>query len=211
MIGQMLASPRVVGEVVGTMLEPGHFFTPAFRAIYGEIVSAYYADDPIDALSIGVLCSKRLSRTWDCTEEQAVRQVQGLAAGQSSASPEAVGHARIVKRQADYRGLLELAASIQRQVALEERSPDEVAADASHEAMRIATSTLHTHELVTFEELGRRFLREQQLLMAAQEQGVEIGATSACTSSTAGCAGCAPRSCGSSPARPTSARCWSRG
>jgi replicative DNA helicase len=39
-IGQMLAAPKIAGEVVGTLLEPAHFHTPAFRALYHEIVSA---------------------------------------------------------------------------------------------------------------------------------------------------------------------------
>jgi replicative DNA helicase len=48
-VGQMLARPSVVGEVIGTTLQPQHFYSPALRALFHEIVAAYYADDPIDA------------------------------------------------------------------------------------------------------------------------------------------------------------------
>ena len=175
-IGQLLARPRIAGEVVGTLLEPGHFHTPAFRALYKEIVSAYYADEPIDPLTIGELCAKTLSRTWQVDESEAVRQVQGLAAGQAAYAGEAVNHAKLIKRDSDYRALLELAATITRAVDGELQSPDEVAAQASHDAMKIATSTLLTQELVSFQDLGRRFVKEQRRLMAAKAAGVEVGA-----------------------------------
>ena len=42
--------------------------------------------------------------------------------------------------------------------------------------MKIATSTLLTQELVSFSDLGRRFVKEQRRLMAAKAAGVEVGA-----------------------------------
>ena len=102
--------------------------------------------------------------------------MQGLAAGQAAYAGEAVNHAKLIKRDSDYRALLELAATITRAVDGELQSPDEVAAQASHDAMKIATSTLLTQELVSFPDLGRNFVREQRRLMAAKAAGVEVGA-----------------------------------
>lgn len=174
-VGQLLARPRIVGEVVGTMLEPGHFFVPAMRALYGAVVGAYYDDAPIDALTIAELSAKTLSRTWGCTEAAAVDRVKLIAASRSASARDAVSHALLVKRDADYRSLLKLADDIRSQVAQEAGAPDELASVASQTAMQIATSTLLTHELVGFDEMGRNFIRDQRLIMAAHARGQDIG------------------------------------
>jgi replicative DNA helicase len=174
-VGQMLAKPDLVAEVVGTQLEPRHFYMPAYRTLYHAILDAWYADDPRDALTIGELSAKRLSKLWRCEEPEAVQRVQAIAQGQGfSGNP--ADHARIVRRDADYRAMLELAASIQRSVANEEQSPEEVAASTSQAAMQIATSTLSTPEVISFDELGPRFVEHQRLQMAARAQGLELGA-----------------------------------
>lgn len=173
-VGQMLARPKIIGEVVGTLLEPAHFYLPPYRTLYHQVLDAYYADDPIDPLTIGELSAKPLSKLWRCGEPEAVERVRQLAAGQNFAGS-AVDHARIVKRDSDYRRMLDLAASIQRAVASEEQPPEEMAAFTSQEAMRIATSTLLTQEIVPFDELGPRFIEHQRLQMAARAQGLELG------------------------------------
>jgi replicative DNA helicase len=174
-VGQMLAAPTVVGPVIGTQLLPDHFFLSPFRALYHATVESYYAEEAIDALTIGELSSKTLARTWSCDERAAVRHVQKLAAGQRAAAVEAVNHARLVRRHFEYRELLELAATVQRTVGLESQPPDELAAAVSEQAMRIATSMLLKQELVTFADLGRCYLREQQKLRDAHGKGVELG------------------------------------
>jgi replicative DNA helicase len=173
-VGQLLARPRIVGDVIGTLLEPAHFFVPAMAALYAALVGAYYDDDQIDALTIAERCSKTLSRSWGCEEPIAVARVRALA-DRAATAPEAVSHARLVKRDADYRALLTLADDIRGQVLAETAAPDELASVASQTAMQIATSTLRTHELVSFEELGRRFIAEQRRVMAARGRGQDIG------------------------------------
>lgn len=173
-VGSMLAAPGIVGEVIGTLLEPNHFYLPAMRALYHEVVAAYYADEPIDPLSIAELTAKTLSRAWRCEEAEVVQRVQALAAGRSP--KQAVDHARLVKRDSDYRDLLELAAKIQIGVAMEQDGPDALAGEASQTAMQIATSTLLTQELHSYDDLGRRFAEQQRRLMAARKQGIELGA-----------------------------------
>jgi replicative DNA helicase len=175
-VGQMLARPSVVGEVIGTTLQPAHFFEPALRRLFHEIVAAYYADDPIDALVIGEHAAKQLARAWRCSESEAVHKVQELAAAQRIPQGRAPEHALLIKRDADYRSLLDLAATAQTLVHDEQHEPDEVAALVSQTAMQIATSTLLTHEIVSFDELGVRLVRQMQREMAARAQGLELGA-----------------------------------
>lgn len=175
-VGQMLATPRVTAEVVATALEPQHFYSPPMRAIFHEVLSAYYADEAIDPLTIGEACGKTLSRSWNCTEQEAVERVRSLAAGRQGRMGEAVDHAKIVKKHADLRSLLDIASQIQRDVAMEERGPEEIAGVASQAAMQVATSTLLTSEIVAYEDLGRNFVRTQRQLMEARDKGLELGA-----------------------------------
>jgi replicative DNA helicase len=166
-VGQCLATPKITGQVVSTMLEAAHFYNPPMAALYDEVVQRYYADETIDALSIGEHVGKTLARSWEVSEDEAVSRVQRLAAGRQGRAVEAIEHAKVVKRHADYRALLELAAQIERDVDAELDSPEQIAGLASQTAMKVATSTLLTSELVTFEDLGRNFFKEQKKLMAA--------------------------------------------
>lgn len=173
-VGGLLSEPARVADVVGTMLEPTHFYVAPMRALFDEIVAAYYGDDPIDPLTIGTLCSKALSKAWSCDEQAAVRHVGVMA--EEADGDDAVDHARIVKRDADYRALLDLSAVLTKAVEKETDAPEEIAAEASQTAMKIATSSLLVAEIITFEELGRRFVQQQRRLMAARAQGIELGA-----------------------------------
>lgn len=174
-VGQMLARHKLVGEVIGTLLEPEHFYNAACRVVYAEMVARYYADEPIDPLTIGEACAKSLMRVWNVQEREAVGRVQLLATGRQF-SGLAVDHAVIVKRDADYRVLLDLAESIKTAVAAETQSPSELAGSVSYEAVKVATSSLLSQDLYSFDEVGARFLAQQKLLRAAREQGIELGA-----------------------------------
>ena len=173
-VAGMLADPSCIGEVVGTLLEPGHFHTAAGRLLYGAVVEAFYADDPVDALVIGELQAKRLAPLWGVDEKQAVRRLQKLAGERRDGS--VVDHARLVKRDADYRMLLELADEIRTLVESEDQSPEEIAGVTSQGATKIATSSLNMSELVSFADTGRQFIKELRTARAAREQGVELGA-----------------------------------
>lgn len=173
-VGAMLANPRVVGEVVGTLLEPAHFHLPAFKSLYEATVSAYYAEEPIDPLTIGELCSKRLSACWGCDERSAVEKVKTLAAT-ATGNGQVVAHARLVKRDYDYRELLHLAHGVVADVGEEDRSPEELAGMLAQRATQIATSSLLTHELVGFEQLGRNYIQHLRGLQAIRAAGLDVG------------------------------------
>jgi replicative DNA helicase len=175
-IGRIMASGhKIAGEVIGTKLEPDHFYIPAHKVIYSAIYDAYYADEPVEPLAIGDGCAKRLAKVWSCDEQDAVVRVRELATGQTFTGS-IIDHAKVVKKKWDLRRILELAAHMQEEVAAEAKSPEEIAGAASQNAMRIATSTLLTHELIEFGDLGRRFIARAKLLRKAREEGVELGA-----------------------------------
>jgi replicative DNA helicase len=162
-----------VAEVATAGLEPPHFFVPAFAALYRETLQAFWADKPIDPLAIAASCSKTLARSWECSESEAIAQVIELADNRRPSS--AIDLATGVRRKADQRRLLELAADIERRVLVADEAPDEIAGAVSELAMKVATANVAEQELYTFEQLGQEFVQEMRTLMAARQQGVEIG------------------------------------
>lgn len=172
-IAGILATPKLAGEVVATMLQPQHFADAALRRIYRTISDAYYGDDPIDPLTVGSLCSAELARIWRCEEPEAISRVQSLATHGGS---DPVAHARLVKRDSDYRDLLEVAADLARSVDSKAQEPTDLAGRVAQRTTRIATSTLLTNEVMSFADVGRAFVAHQRRLMAARKQGIELGA-----------------------------------
>lgn len=173
-IGRLLRDPALTGQVVGTMLEAAHFHSAAHRLLYEAVVERFYADEPIDAMMVGELNAKRLAKMWQVEEQAAVKRVIDAATRPSTGSP--VDHAKLIKRDADYRALLKLADDIRDQVHTEDRSPEEIAGTTSVAAMRVATAQEVTQEIVSFADAGRGFVRDARHAIAAREAGIELGA-----------------------------------
>lgn len=177
LVGQLLAQPRVVADVIATGLEPEHFYLAPYKALFHELLQAYYADDPMDPITIGEAVSKTLAKSLGVPDNEVVPKVQALAVGRKGAPMgEARDHAVVIKKHSDYRALLDVAAQIKIEVEREMNSPIEIAGLVSAASMKIATSQLLTSDLVPFEDLGRNFVREQRKLMAARATGAELGA-----------------------------------
>lgn len=174
-LGQMLADSKLIGEVLGTKLAPEDYYVPAHKAIFETLSIAYYADDPTDPLSIGETISGKLGALWSCTENDAIVRVRDLAVGQKFTGS-VIDHARVVKKHSDMRQLVDLAESMKKAVEEEAKSPEEIAGLTSHNAMKIATSTLLTHDLHSFGDLGRRYITDLNMLRQAHAQGIELGA-----------------------------------
>lgn len=172
-IGQLLATPDRIADVVGALLEPGHFYTAANRLLYGAIRDGFYDGTPVDALTVGELHAVRLSRLWGTTEAEAVERVRGMAHGYEG---DVVDHAGLVKRDADYRALLGVLDATRAAIVSEELTPEQVAGELSQQAMKVATNTLVTAELTSFADAGRDFVRTTREAIAARAAGVEVGA-----------------------------------
>jgi replicative DNA helicase len=166
---------KTSGEVIGTQLSPADFYSPVNQILYDAIYAAYFADEPIDPLSVGETASKRLAQRWNCDEQDAIVRVRDMAMGQQF-SGKVLDHSKVVKKHSDYRHLLSLAASIAKEVGDETRGPEEIAGIASHQAMKIATASLLTHDLISFGDLGRNYVHQMERLKKASEEGLELGA-----------------------------------
>ena len=69
-----------------------------------------------------------------------------------------------------------MAADLSRSIDSKAGEPTDLAGRVAQRATRIATSTLLTHEVLSFADVGRSFVAHQRKLMAAREQGIELGA-----------------------------------
>lgn len=175
-VGRIMSEgTKLAGRVVGSTLEPPHFYSPALRVIFEACYEAYYADEPMDPLTIGEQKAKSLSRLWNVDEREAIRRVRILAEGQSF-SGNVIDHAKLIKRDSDYRLLLGLAESIKNTVKEETKSPEELAGIASQRAMRIATNSLLTADITSFGDLGKQFINQLREMAQARADGVEMGA-----------------------------------
>jgi replicative DNA helicase len=171
----MVGGSRVAGQVIGTLLEPGDFFSAPHRAVYEQIYSNYYKDAPIDVITIAESASERLGNLWGTEDTtQIVTRVKALV--ENATTGNVVDHAKIIKQKSDLRKLQQVAANLMTQVDEGEKTPQEIGADASHEAMQVATSTLLTTDILSFADLGRRYVKVAEAEMQARAEGKELGA-----------------------------------
>lgn len=171
-IGSMMARPKVTGEVVGTQLQPEHFYSTVNQLLFGHIVDAYYTDGPIDPLSIVEAAGISLLRTWRCDAPAALERVRQMVAKAYPA--DALAHCKVIRQDSERRRLLDMLERTEAQVRQRD-DPQAVAAQLTTDAAMLATDQLLTNELVEFGELGRRMVRRQQALMAARASGIEVG------------------------------------
>lgn len=168
-VGAMLTRPKVVPEVVGTLLQPAHFRLKGLRVLFDAIVDSYYADDSIDPLTIAERCAADLGGEKD----GALEYVRSFTAHPNP--QEGIAHAAIVKREYDRRSLVEMARDLLAQAEAGEQPPEQIASVAAQRAMEICTSRILSNEILTYAELGKRFIQRQRELMAAVAAGIETG------------------------------------
>lgn len=174
MVAHLLAEPKRISEIVGALLETRHFQSADMQLLFAEIVDAYYADEPTDAVSIGTRCAARLAPGWQVEPDDVVKRVNRMVVHRPEG--DVVDHAQLVRRDSDYRSLRVLSTSIEQAVASQDSEPEEIAAETSQAAMEIATNSMLTNDILSADELGRRFIRTQRRRMAARAQGIELGA-----------------------------------
>lgn len=173
-LGRIMAQgDKTAGEVVGS-LRPEDFYDAANRIIFERIVENYYGDQPLDPITIGQQCAKRLTPTWGLEDDNAsIGRVRKMAARLPSGNVR--DHAAIVRSESNKRRLLDVAGGIENAVR-EGVEPEEAASMASEQAMRIATDSLLDAEIVDFGTLGRRYFKQAQAERAAVAKGIELGA-----------------------------------
>lgn len=174
-LGQMLRDgEKICARVMGTLLEPRHFYAPAHKVIYQALYDNYYGDLPVDPLSVSEITANKLSTLWSCDIDVARERVQELAV--SGFHGQVLDHAAIVKSKAGYRDILDLLHAGEGEIERETKSPEQIAGILSEHSMRIATDTLLTQEIVPFHLMGQRAYEQMMRAKKAHELGNDIGA-----------------------------------
>lgn len=167
-IGNLIRDPDKMEGILAERIEGRHFYRDTHRVLFELMVERLFADERWDPITLGEILASKLGN------DEFFNRVQELAA---NASPRGLlDHAKIVRRMFDMRELLTLSNEIKGAVLAEQDLPDQIAGMASQKALEIATGALPAHEIISYGDVGRAFVKRQRMLIAAREQGIEIGA-----------------------------------
>lgn len=175
-IGQMMTGgTRVAGEVIGTQLAPADFHTAVSRELYETLHGAYFSDQPMDPITVATVSLDRLRSLLGTQDtDEIVSRVRSYT--DSIPPGRVIDHAKIVKRASDFRKLGQIGSDAIKASQEQVKTPQEAGADISHQAMMVATSTLLTTDILSFGDLGRRYVQTAEAERAARAAGKELGA-----------------------------------
>lgn len=174
-ISQMLTKPSAIPEVIGLKVQVEDFFDPSTRIIFETMVQAYYADERVDAVTIGDRLAPTLARQWGCQPGEVTTKLHEQATARSR-TDSVLDHARLVRRHADNRHLLSLMSQATTAINEGEMSPEEIGDMLGTEATKIVTGAGKRGEILDFMDTGREYVKYLRRLKLAREQGVELAA-----------------------------------
>lgn len=175
-LGQILrGGSEVAGEVVQAVLQPEDFYQPDHRMIFEAIVYAYAEGLPMDALSIGERIAPKLTKLWNCPEHHVLMRIVEMEQSIEFAG-KVTDHADLISVEANRRKLLSVAESIRAEVESETLSPEEIASMVSKSALEVATSGVRRQEIVSFADIGRKYIPKLIHQRKLREAGIETGA-----------------------------------
>lgn len=169
----LLHRPSLIAEVVGTQLEAVDFLRPDARAIYATTVEAYYADQPVEPLSIAERLRVPLAQTWNVNEAAVATELLRRV-NLRDMTANVIDHAAIVQKLSTSRKLLSVIDAASASIAGGELTPEQVAATMSTDALAITSGTAKRAELFSWMDTGKEYanyLRRQKL---AKEKGIEL-------------------------------------
>jgi replicative DNA helicase len=173
-IGALLRSDETRIELLGQGLDSDVFYYRPYRRLFDEITERYFADDPIDPLSVAESIGPQLAELWKLPEREAVDRVVEIAGKSFEGEP--ATHVKIIRDHHHYRELVQGASDILARAREQKDSPDDIAALMSAAAMKIVTSQLANAESFAYADLGRRWVRATQEEIALRAAGVQPGA-----------------------------------
>jgi replicative DNA helicase len=171
----MLSRPEAIPEVIGLQVQVEDFFDPGARLVFETSVESYYADERVDAVTIGDKLRVPLAHTWSVDEGQVVNVLHTQASSRGS-DDSLLDHSQLVRRHSDNRKILALADQAKRAIAENQMSPEEISDMLATESVRIATGTTKRGEIISFIDVGREYVKYLQRLQLARDQGIELAA-----------------------------------
>lgn len=175
LVGAMLTRPKAAAEVIGQQLEPDDLYFPDTRLIFSQAVEHYYADMPVESVTVGEALREPLSRQWQCEPGEVASKLYGFVAAQTYADEGATAHANLIKALGDKRRLIVVMEAAKAKLAANEETPSEVGDFLASEAAKIATGRSTRSALEHWMDVGRNYFAYLKQLQAAYDQGIELG------------------------------------
>lgn len=172
-VATILTDPSVVAEVVGSTLAAEDFQREDAGRIYAAAVERFYADRPIDALSVVEPLRGALAPLWKVRETE-VPDVLLEKVRERDHGASVTEHAAIVKRLSTARKLMQVAEQAVSALGHGEHTPEEVASTMSADALAITSGTTARSELLDWMDTGREYARYLRRLRLAREKGIEL-------------------------------------
>lgn len=172
-IAQILTKPDTIASIIGHMLELDDFFRPDCRLIFEAAVESYYADVPVDPVTIGERLRIPLAHQWDCGEQDVARQLYQHAQARAHAV-NVDAHAKIVKDKAILRRLQDLMMQTQAKMDDPALSPEEIGDQLITSAAQITTGGKKRSEIMDFKQVGEEYGRHLKRQQLAKKAGIEL-------------------------------------
>lgn len=171
LLGELLDDPQSVIDVLERGVSSDDFYRPHNGLVFDAIVEAHYADERIDALSIGVKLRDVISAALGCDPQTAVKHVQSL---KTNANGSAGSRAAVLQELADARRMQKVLGDALAQLEAGQLKPAEVAGATSEAVMKVIRGA-KTKPPISALDAGREFLRELQVKRQLRAQGIELG------------------------------------
>lgn len=172
-VATILTDPTVVAEVVGGALAAEDFQRDDARALYASAVERFYADKPVEPLSVAEPLRPMLAKLWKIKESEVGDAILAKVR-ERDFTANVREHAEIVKRLSTGRKLMAVAQQAVTALGEGQRTPEEVAGAMSADALAITSGTTARSELMDWMDTGREYMRYLARLRLAREKGIEL-------------------------------------
>jgi replicative DNA helicase len=173
-VGQMVAQPNVIGEVVGTQIEPDDFFERDCRLIFEAVVEMHYADQKVDPDTLGERLRAPLATIWQCDEGEVASRLYSASVYRQFTNT-AVEHSKVVRRYGDLRRIQFIAEGALEAIREGELTPEEIGDRMTTEAARVTAGAAKRAELLTYYDVGVEYVKILRQTKAAFDAGLKIG------------------------------------
>ncbi len=173
-LGHMLNSPAVIGEVIGVPLEQADFSQPDTRAVYAASVERHYQGKPVDPLIVGEIVREELARSWNADPAH-VGTLLERRTREAMVTGSVLEHAGIVKRLSTNRKLMDTCYQALSAITEGRVTPEEIGDQLSSSALQVTAGTQRRSELMSWMDTGRDFVTQLQRVIKARQQGLEVG------------------------------------
>lgn len=172
-IAQILTKPDTIASVIGHMLELDDFYRPDCRLIFEAAVESYYADVPVDPVTIGERLRVPLAHQWECDEQEVSRQLYGHASRRAHAT-NVDAHAKIVKDKSILRRLDDLMQQTASKMTDPTLTPEEIGDQLITAAAAITMGGKKRADIMDFKEIGQVYGEHLKRQRLAKQQGIEL-------------------------------------